>query len=123
MASLTCQMYLSCHLTGGQAARAGVAPLPAAVSSRLQSALADHPDHQLQQQRKEAMMRDLEQTVSTGRRFIIGHTIALAAIFVLLVGLMLYTRQRWRQKQLDDAMATDCSSNSSKITGADCIRF
>jgi len=68
-------------------------------------------------------MRNLEQTVSTGRRFIIGHTVALAAIFVLLVGLMLYTRRRWRQRQLDAAMATDCSSNSSKLSGSDCIRF
>jgi len=33
------------------------------------------------------LMRNLEQTVSTGRRFIIAHTVALAAVFVLLVGL------------------------------------
>jgi len=58
-------------------------------------------------------MRDLKQTVATGRRFIIGHTIALACIFVSLVGLMLYTRRRWRQRQLDAAMANDCTSNSS----------
>ena len=89
-----------------------MAPLPAAVSSRLQSALSDHPDQQAQQH-KEAMMRDLEQAIYTGRRFIIGHTIALAVIFVSLVGLMLYTRRRWRQRQLDATMATDCMSNST----------
>jgi len=109
--------------TGGQAANAGVAPLPAAVSSRLKSALSDDPHQQQQQQHKEAMLRNLQHTVSTGRRFIIGHTIALAGLFILLVGLMLYTRRRWRQRQLDAAIATDCSSNSSKLSGASCIRF
>jgi len=110
--------------TGRQAAAAGVSPLPAAVSSRLQSALSDRPRHQPQQQQhKEAMMRDLEQTVSTGRRFIIAHTIALAAFFVSLVGLMLYTRRRWRQRQLDAAMATDSTSNLSKLSNSGCIRF
>jgi len=110
--------------TGRQAAAAGVSPLPAAVSSRLQSALSDNPDMQPQQQQhKEEMMRDLEQTVSTGRRFIIAHTIALAGFFVTLVGLMLYTRRRWRQRQLDAAMATDCTSNSSELSSANCIRF
>ena len=60
-------------------------------------------------------MRDLEQAVSTGRRFIIGHSVALAAVFVLIVGLMLYTRRRWRL-QLDAAnmVVSDCASNSSQ---------
>lgn len=103
---------------GGQAAAAGVSPLPVAVSSRLQSALSDQQPHQ------EALMRDLEQTVSTGRRFIIGHTIALAGIFISLVGLMFYTRRRWRQKQLESDMVSDCVSSSSKTTSTpDCIRF
>lgn len=108
--------------TGGKAAKAGVAPLPAAVSSRLQSALSDQPDKQ-RQHHKEAMLRDLEQTMSTGRRFIIGHTVALAGIFISLVGLMLYTRGRWRQRQLDAAMATDCASKSSATSIAGCIRL
>jgi len=106
-----------CAGTGGRAAKAGVAPLPAAVSSRLQSALQSD---RREQQHKEAMLRDLEQTVSTGRRFIIGHTVALAGIFVSLVGLMLYTRGRWRQRQLDAAMTTDCASATSV---ASCLRF
>jgi len=115
-------------MAGGKAAKAGVAPLPAAVSSRLQSALQSGQQQQ-QQQRGEAMLRDLEQTVSTGRRFVIGHTVALAAIFVSLVGLVLYTRGRWRQRRLDDSAVAgraDCASScseSSVAATAGCLRF
>jgi len=117
-------------MAGGKAAKAGVAPLPAAVSSRLQSALQSGQQQQQQlQQRGEAMLRDLEQTVSTGRRFVIGHTVALAAIFVSLVGLVLYTRGRWRQRRLDDSAVAgraDCASScseSSVAATAGCLRF
>jgi len=96
--------------SGGQAAAAGMAPLPAPVSSRLQSALSDVANQH--QQHQDAVMRDLEQTVSTSRRFIIGHTISLAAVFVSLVGLMFYTRWHWRQRQFDAALETDSLSNS-----------
>jgi len=115
-------------MAGGKAAKA---PLPAAVSSRLQSALqsGQQQQQQQQQQRGEAMLRDLEQTVSTGRRFVIGHTVALAAIFVSLVGLVLYTRGRWRQRRLDDSAVAgraDCASScseSSVAATASCLRF
>jgi len=116
-------------MAGGKAAKA---PLPAAVSSRLQSALQSgqqQQQQQQQQQRGEAMLRDLEQTVSTGRRFVIGHTVALAAIFVSLVGLVLYTRGRWRQRRLDNSAVAgraDCASScseSSVAATAGCLRF
>ena len=103
---------------------AGAAPsLPSAVSSRLQSAWSAQ---QQQQHHKEVMLRDLEQTVSTGRRFIIGHTVALAGIFVSVVGLTLYTRARWRQRRIDAAASaavytTDCSSHTSRVSVAGCM--
>ena len=64
--------------TGGKAAQAGVAPLSPAVSSRLRSALSDdQQQQQQQQQQREVMLRDLERSVSVGRRFIVAHTACL----------------------------------------------
>ena len=65
-------------------------PLAMPLSSRLNSVL----DFDMENHSKS--LHSLQEAVSTGRKVVVVHTIAIAVIFALLLGIVSYVRQRRR---------------------------